>query len=513
MNRYRIILAALAAASFCLLISSCSKYDDTVLKKKIEENAENIKKNTEAIEKNKQAISDLQNLIDKGALITSISTYTTENGGIIMTLNDGTTLTMKNGKNGKDGKDGKDGQDGKNGKDGKDGANGTVWEINKTDSLWYCNGFKTEYRALPIDGKNGENGQYYVPNENGYFDIYKNGVKTATTDIKWTSGLTAVLSGNKLIFSGVDGTEQNVVVSLGKGITSVKLYPGITSDDGYSPILKLGFGCCMVNYLISPSDAYWGRDYTVSVTDVITNTRAGEENNTATDIQVINNGWEFSNGILTVYFTATKGFNTIQYYMDEQHIRNMVAIKVNQGQNSTILSDFAAAEYAEDVNHSHEYVQLWDNGLKWATHNMDLGDRLHLFQTSVMTGDAQSYGSRAPYDSLSRNINTWGKYASSSKWRVPTRADYDSLLSKCDMAFRNNYVVFTSKSKEDSLCFPLAGMDDTGGSTTGAGTYGEYWLNDTGGDMVFINFNKSNDQVEYISKPKTNFGSMRLCFD
>lgn len=225
--------------------TSCKDYDDDIdsLQKQID--ATNV------------TLGELQALIKSGAVITSVSST---NDGISIVLSDGKSYTLNHGK------DGVNGTNGTDGKDGVDGKSAVAWTIG-ADGYWYEDGVKTEYKAIGVDGKDGvdgedgkdgingedgkdgvdgedgkdgidgKDGKYYYPNvETGCFDIYQDGKKIEATQISWkAAGVSAVLSGNTLTLSGVDGDAQTVVIYVGKQLGSVAFIPEVMSSEVVYP--------------------------------------------------------------------------------------------------------------------------------------------------------------------------------------------------------------------------------------------------------------------------------------
>lgn len=200
--------------------TSCKDYDDDIdgLQKQID--ATNV------------TLGELQALIKSGSVITSVNST---NDGITIVLSDGKSYKLTNGKDGANGTDGKDGVDGKN---------AVAWTIG-ADGYWYEDGVKTEYKAIGVDGVNGKDGEdgkdgingkdgkYYYPNiETGCFDIYQDGKLVEATKISWkAAGVSAILSGNTLTLSGVDGDAQTVVIYVGKQLGSVAFIPEVMSSE------------------------------------------------------------------------------------------------------------------------------------------------------------------------------------------------------------------------------------------------------------------------------------------
>lgn len=193
----------------------------------------------EALEK---SVADLQAAIDGGAVITNVETTA---DGVKVTLSDGSTFTVKNGA---DGAKGDKGETGAAGAPGANGANATVWTIGE-DGYWYQDGVKTNYKAVGTDGANGangengadgENGFYYVPNEEtGCFDVYQIGEDgeaefVEETTISWkAAGVSAVLDGDTLTLTNVEGAEGPVVITLGAELNSVAFIPSVV-DEGFT---------------------------------------------------------------------------------------------------------------------------------------------------------------------------------------------------------------------------------------------------------------------------------------
>ena len=201
----------------------CKDYDDDI---------DNLQTQIDAV---KVSLEELQAKVKSGAVITNV--VKGENG-ITVTLSDGKTYELTNGKDGAVGKDGKD---------------AVVWTINSTDGYWYKDGVKTQYKAVGVDGKpgadgkpgsdgkpgaDGENGIYYVPNkETGKFDIYKDNKFVESTDISWKStvegGMSAVLNGNVLTLTGVEGAKDGKVtidITSGIALNSIAFIPDVVSS-------------------------------------------------------------------------------------------------------------------------------------------------------------------------------------------------------------------------------------------------------------------------------------------
>lgn len=260
------------AASACF--TGCKDYDDDI---------DNLQ---EQINKINTTLAGLQEKIDAGSVITSV---TPTANGIDIKLSDGKTYTITNGKDGANGTDGKDGVDGKN---------GTVWTIGE-DGYWYKDDEKTEYRAIGLDGKPGEQGpagpagpqgpqgpagdgttgpqgpqgpqgpagpagkpgEYYVPGEDGYFYCHawaatSNDWTVSKTNIKWRNdaAVTATFSGNALTLAFKDekGNDVTKTINLGTPLGSVAFVPSVVAQEFTTyPTTDEPFR--VINHYIEPS--------------------------------------------------------------------------------------------------------------------------------------------------------------------------------------------------------------------------------------------------------------------
>lgn len=244
-----------------LAYTSCADYDDDIA---------DLRTQVDAV---KASLSELDGLIKAGSVIKSV---TSTEDGVVVVLSDNREFKITNGEN------------------GAAGADGTTWEISD-DGFWIRNGEKTSLKAIGIDGEKGdkgdkgdqgepgtpgekgdkgdqgepgekgdkgdqgepgtpggkgdqgdpgENGKYYVPNtETGNFDIWQDGKKVESTQIPWRgTGVTAILEGNKLTFSGVkDENGQTVTKSLtlGAELGSIVFVPtAVSSEVPYATTTK-----------------------------------------------------------------------------------------------------------------------------------------------------------------------------------------------------------------------------------------------------------------------------------
>lgn len=244
MNKKFISVLMAAAATFGTVstFTSCKDYDD------------DISFLQEQIDANAAAIKTIQELIQKGSVITNVASNAT---GVTVTLSDGTSFDLTNGQN---------------------GAPGTAWTIG-TDGYWYKDGVKTEYYALGTKGDKGDkgdqgdkgdkgdkgdtgapgtpgtpgtpgvdgsqgpqgpqgpagaDGKYYVPNtETGTFWVYGDGDKDpydSKISFLAPNAVTAVLDNNTLKLNGVSGQTGELVISLSGNLTSLVFQPKLFID-------------------------------------------------------------------------------------------------------------------------------------------------------------------------------------------------------------------------------------------------------------------------------------------
>lgn len=194
------MLGALTVATTSL--TSCKDYDDDI---------NNLQ---EQIASLKTTLGEIQQKIDKGYLLTSVTDD--GNGGVNLTLSDGSKYNIKKG------------DKGETGASGKDGKNATIWTISE-DGYWCYQEdgkdvVKTTYKAVGTDGKNGTNGtngtngkdgKYYVPNaETGTFWVYNDGDKAPyDSKISYVSAnvVTAAWEKDVLTLSNVSGATDGIV--------------------------------------------------------------------------------------------------------------------------------------------------------------------------------------------------------------------------------------------------------------------------------------------------------------
>lgn len=149
----------------------------------------------------------------------------------------------------------------------------------------------------------------------------------------------------------------------------------------------------------------------------------------------------------------------------------------------------AAATGIGDVN----WVQLWEDGPRWAEVNVGVTD-----------GKAESYGGYYtwggtvdgdPYDfcmdsELGEDYDTalqlWG-----TNWRMPTHGEFVDLVSNCTCTWTTQNdvygLLFTGKDgyASNSIFLPAAGRDPSGFGVEMQGVWGQYWSSSTYTDPDF----------------------------
>lgn len=138
-------------------------------------------------------VAGLETAIQTGAMIEHFAKFTDGNGGVEVFLTNGQSFKLENG---------------------APGGSADIWEIGE-DGFWYKNGKVTTYKAV---GSNGNNGEYYIPNGNGFFDkVDKDGNRTTTTISYMAApegGVAALFDGRKLTlsFKDAEGNDVNYVI-------------------------------------------------------------------------------------------------------------------------------------------------------------------------------------------------------------------------------------------------------------------------------------------------------------
>lgn len=162
-------------------------------------------------------------------------------------------------------------------------------------------------------------------------------------------------------------------------------------------------------------------------------------------------------------------------------------------------------ESAGCPNNECGWVQLWENGPKWA-----------VFNVGVTDGNSESYGSRYAWGGAQTDVDDHNTGSGSftlssgsdtstrlwgSSWRTPTRAEYEALLTNCDVEWVTingvNGRKYTGKNtySTNHVFFPVATYN-YGAPIYEGNAY--YWTSVSDGSDFAYTFNfGSNHQYVY----------------
>lgn len=149
----------------------------------------------------------------------------------------------------------------------------------------------------------------------------------------------------------------------------------------------------------------------------------------------------------------------------------------------------------------HDWVQLWEDGPKWATMNLgaskpeEYGGYYMYGGTIDIAYDSHAVWDNYPYKGTHANNDPYSKYGVSGEggllletdddaaaqgwgceWRIPTKEEFDDLLTHCDVTYNKSKRGYTFTSKEDpslSIFMPSAGYK-SGSLVTSVGRLGRY---------------------------------------
>ena len=163
------------------------------------------------------------------------------------------------------------------------------------------------------------------------------------------------------------------------------------------------------------------------------------------------------------------------------------------------------------------WVQLWDNGPKFAEYNVG-ATSVNEYGGYYCWGSSLDKDSDAAYKSGTDALtgtddtatNLWG-----SNWRMPTQAELQALLENCDVEWITvndmNGCKFTGKNNyaSNSVFFPAAG-DYVNGKVSGIpGRLGFYWSSSPCGNDSFCLSIFSHTQNVYNDGPRNYSYSVR----
>lgn len=144
-----------------------------------------------------------------------------------------------------------------------------------------------------------------------------------------------------------------------------------------------------------------------------------------------------------------------------------------------------------------KWVQLWENGPKWADYNVGVTD-----------GKAESKGG---YWSGSENPTTqWG-----SNWRMPTKSEFEALINaeNCESTYitvnGNRCLKITGKGaySSNSVLFPAGGYIDYGQTSASKDNeFGRYWtISPASGSNLWCMGYGDDDSAPFVSEGGSYF--------
>lgn len=226
------------AIALAIVVSSCSKFDDTDIWNKLNDHEERISNLEELCKQMNTNISALQavvNALQKNDYITNVSPVRKdgEEIGYTITFAYGDTITIYHGTNGKDGANGKDGKDGYTPQIGvmKDTDGIYYWTV---DGEWLLDGKGNKVQANGVNGADGTNGSNGQDGTNGKDGI--DGADGITPRLKiendywyvsYDNGATWTELGKATGEDGADGSDG------ADGEDGDSIFKSVTQDDEY----------------------------------------------------------------------------------------------------------------------------------------------------------------------------------------------------------------------------------------------------------------------------------------
>lgn len=229
------------AIALAIVVSSCSKFDDTDIWNKLNDHEKRIVSLEELCKQMNTNISSLQSIVNalqKNDYITNVSPVRKdgEEIGYTITFAYGDTITIYHGTNGKDGANGKDGKDGYTPQIGvmKDTDGIYYWTV---DGEWLLDGKGNKIQANGVngtDGTNGSNGQDGTNGTNG-----KDGADGVTPRLKIENDYWYVSYDNGATWTelgkatGEDGNDGANGSDGADGEDGDSIFKSVTQDDEY----------------------------------------------------------------------------------------------------------------------------------------------------------------------------------------------------------------------------------------------------------------------------------------
>ena len=226
-------LLALFAIVLAVMVSSCSKFDDTAIWDKLNEQEETLndhEKRIAALEElcrqlntNIDALQTIVEALEKKDYVTNVSPIR-EDGEIVgytISFANSDTITIYNGKDGVDGTDGKDGYTPQIGVM-KDTDGIYYWTI---DGEWLLDGKGNKIKAIGVDGENGKDGTNGVDGIDGITPRLK--IDNDYWYVSYDEGATWIELGRATGEDGADGSDGS------DGEDGDNIFSSVTQDEEY----------------------------------------------------------------------------------------------------------------------------------------------------------------------------------------------------------------------------------------------------------------------------------------
>ncbi|MCQ2336980.1 MAG: hypothetical protein MJ010_07375 [Paludibacteraceae bacterium] len=190
------------------------------------------------------------------------------------------------------------------------------------------------------------------------------------------------------------------------------------------------------------------------------------------------------------------------------------AVTITAGSVTTVIMDEMTPTSGVERRTGGElvnWVRLWRGGPKWAEYNIgatSVGEYGGHYCWSGIT-DKDPLGEYYwNEEDIQHGDNDTAKKLWGSDWQMPTKADYDALLSNCEAEWTDNYkglgvagVVYTGKGvySENSVFFPAAGLYDPLNREEVFGSFGDYWCSTPDGERIafYMSFSYNDFQGYY----------------
>ena len=229
------------AIALAIVVSSCSKFDDTDIWNKLNDHEKRIVSLEELCKQMNTNISSLQSIVNalqKNDYITNVSPVRKDGAeiGYTITFAYGDTITIYHGTNGKDGANGKDGKDGYTPQIGvmKDTDGIYYWTV---DGEWLLDGKGNKIQANGVNGTDGTNGSNGTDGKDG-----NDGADGITPRLKiendywyisYDNGATWTELGKATGEDGKDGQDGNDGANGSDGADGDSIFSSVTQDDEY----------------------------------------------------------------------------------------------------------------------------------------------------------------------------------------------------------------------------------------------------------------------------------------